>query len=129
MIAITDLRRSPPRVCSVRLRGVNAESPTRSKSAAAIQPTPRRCCAMPPVSRSPLPVERVVADNGSAYRSRAFRDLLAGRGIKHKAHRALHAALRAKGLIEIVLPGGIAVRVDAHIDDRAPRCVLDALYA
>jgi hypothetical protein len=37
--------------------------------------------------------------------------------------------LRAKGLIEIVLPGGTSVRVDAHVDDRALRCVLDALHA
>ena len=36
---------------------------------------------------------------------------------------------RAKGLIEIVLPGGTSVRVDAHVDDRALRCVLDALHA
>src|SRR5215472_14252363 len=39
------------------------------------------------------------------------------------------ATLRAKGLIEIVLPGGISVRVDAHVDDRALRCVLDTLHA
>jgi len=39
------------------------------------------------------------------------------------------ATLRAKGLIEIVLPGGTLVRVDAHVDDRALRCVLDALHA
>jgi hypothetical protein len=39
------------------------------------------------------------------------------------------ATLRAKGLIEIVLPGGTSVRVDAHVDDRALRCVLDALQA
>jgi transposase len=39
------------------------------------------------------------------------------------------AMLRAKGLIEIVLPGGTSVRVDAHVDDRALRCVLDALHA
>ena len=31
------------------------------------------------------------------------------------------------GLIEIVLPGGTLVRVDAHVDDRALHCVLDAL--
>ena len=37
--------------------------------------------------------------------------------------------LRAKGLIEIVLPGGTSVRVDAHVDDRALRCVLAALHA
>jgi transposase len=39
------------------------------------------------------------------------------------------ATLRAKGLIEIVLPSGTSVRVDAHVDDRALRCVLDALHA
>lgn len=39
------------------------------------------------------------------------------------------ATLRAKGLIEIVLPGGTSVRVDAHVDDRALRCVLTALHA
>jgi transposase len=39
------------------------------------------------------------------------------------------ATLRAKGLIEIVLPGGTSVRVDAHVDDRALCCVLDALHA
>jgi hypothetical protein len=39
------------------------------------------------------------------------------------------ATLRAKGLIEIVLPGGASVRVDSHVDDRALRCVLDALRA
>jgi transposase len=39
------------------------------------------------------------------------------------------AAPRAKGLIEIVLPGGTSVRVDAHVDDRALRCVLNALHA
>jgi transposase len=37
------------------------------------------------------------------------------------------ATPRAKGLIEIVLPGGTLVRVDAHVDDRALHCVLDAL--
>ncbi len=37
--------------------------------------------------------------------------------------------LHAVGLIEIVLPDGILVRVDAHVDDRALRCVLDALQA
>src|SRR5689334_15737449 len=32
------------------------------------------------------------------------------------------ATLRPKGLIEIVLPGGTSVRVDAQVDDRALRC-------
>lgn len=39
------------------------------------------------------------------------------------------ATSRAKGVIEIVLPGGSLVRVDAPVDDRARRCVLDALHA
>jgi transposase InsO family protein len=34
-----------------------------------------------------VPVERIMTDNGSAYRSFAFRDLLTGRGIKHKRTR------------------------------------------
>jgi transposase len=37
--------------------------------------------------------------------------------------------LRSKGSIEVVLPGGTLVRVDAHVDDRALRCVLNALQA
>jgi transposase len=39
----------------------------------------------------------------------------------------LSAVSRMKGLIEIVLPGGTSVRVDAQVDDRALRCVLGAL--
>lgn len=35
--------------------------------------------------------------------------------------------LRAEGLIEIMLPGGVVVRVDAHVDGRALRRVLGAL--
>jgi transposase InsO family protein len=38
-------------------------------------------------ARHGAPVERVMTDNGSAYRSRAYRDLLAERGIKHKRTR------------------------------------------
>lgn len=38
------------------------------------------------------------------------------------------ASPRAKGLIEILLPGGALVRVDAHVDDRALRCVLGVLH-
>ena len=34
---------------------------------------------------------------------------------------------RPEGLIEIVLPGGALVRVDAHVDGRALRRVLSAL--
>ena len=40
----------------------------------------------------------------------------------------LHASPRAEGLIEIVLPGGASVRVDAHVDARALRRVLGALH-
>jgi len=39
----------------------------------------------------------------------------------------LNAPPRAEGLIEIVLPGGASVRVDAHVDGRALRRVLGAL--
>ena len=41
----------------------------------------------------------------------------------------LIAPPRAEGLIEIVLPGGASVRVDAQVDVRALRRVLGALYA
>ncbi len=34
---------------------------------------------------------------------------------------------RTEGLIEIVLPYGVSLRVDAHVDGRALRRVLDAL--
>ena len=37
------------------------------------------------------------------------------------------APARPEGLIEIVRPGGVTVRVDAHVDGRALRRVLDAL--
>jgi len=40
----------------------------------------------------------------------------------------LIASRRAEGLIEIVLPGGASVRVDAHVDGRALRRVLGALH-
>jgi transposase len=38
------------------------------------------------------------------------------------------APARAEGLIEILLPGGASVRVDAQVDVRALRRVLDALH-
>jgi transposase len=38
------------------------------------------------------------------------------------------ASARAASLIEIVLPNGTLVRVGAHVDDRALRCVLEALH-
>jgi hypothetical protein len=37
------------------------------------------------------------------------------------------APARTNGLIEIVLPGDVLVRVDAHVDGRALRRVLGAL--
>jgi transposase len=46
---------------------------------------------------------------------------------RRSGQEALPAASRTKGLIEIMLPGGASVRVDAHVEDRALRCVLGAL--
>jgi len=46
---------------------------------------------------------------------------------RRSAPVSLPAVSRTRGLIEIVLPGGASVRVDAHVDDRALRCVLGAL--
>ena len=43
--------------------------------------------AMEWFARHAAPVQRVMTDNGSAYRSRAFRDLLFERGIRHKRTR------------------------------------------
>ena len=40
---------------------------------------------------------------------------------------AATAPVRTEGLIEIVLPGDVLVRVDAHVDGRALRRVLGAL--
>jgi transposase len=37
------------------------------------------------------------------------------------------ASSRAEGLIEIQLPGGVSLRVDAHVDGHALRRILDAL--
>jgi transposase len=46
---------------------------------------------------------------------------------KPQTHVPAIAAPRAKGLIEILLPDGTSVRVDGQVDERALRCVLDAL--
>jgi transposase len=46
---------------------------------------------------------------------------------RQAAQVSLPAVSRTRGLIEIVLPGGASVRVDAHVDDRALRCVLGVL--
>jgi len=43
------------------------------------------------------------------------------------ASSAPSAPSRPEGLIEIVLSGGVSVRVDGHVDGRALRRVLDAL--
>jgi transposase len=43
------------------------------------------------------------------------------------APAAIAAATRQEGLIEVVLPGGVVVRVDACVDGRALRRVLGAL--
>lgn len=40
---------------------------------------------------------------------------------------AASAPTRPAGLIEVVLPGGVVVRLDAHVDGRALRRVLGAL--
>ena len=40
---------------------------------------------------------------------------------------ATSAPSRPEGLIEVVLPGGVVVRMDAHVDGRALRRVLGAL--
>jgi transposase InsO family protein len=57
-------------------------------------PTERKDSAVPFTARAidwfarhGVAVERIMSDNGSAYKSFAFRDLLAGRGIKHKRTR------------------------------------------
>ena len=49
--------------------------------------------------------------------------------VRSRARSPAKATKHAKGLIEIGLPDGITVRVHAHVDDRALRCVLDALKA
>ena len=46
---------------------------------------------------------------------------------RRSAQASVPAVSRTRGLIEIVLPGGASVRVDAHVDDRALRRVLDVL--
>jgi transposase-like protein len=48
---------------------------------------------------------------------------------KPQTHVPAIAAPRAKGLIEILLPGGASVRVDGQVDERALRCVLDGIGA
>lgn len=48
-------------------------------------------------------------------------------GTRDRAKLPAIAAPRSRGLIEIVLPCGTSVRVDGRVDDRALRCVLDAL--
>jgi transposase len=70
-----------------------------------------------------------VASGERAAEAAAVTEPAAASAAKPHAQVSAVAALRARGLIEIVLPGGTSVRVDAHVDDRALRCVLDALRA
>ena len=42
-------------------------------------------------------VERVMTDNGSAYRSKRFRQAIATAGLKPQAHPALHAEDQRNG--------------------------------
>jgi transposase len=49
---------------------------------------------------------------------------------KDRAGEETKAAVgRPRGLVEVVWPNGIVVRVDADVDERALRCVLAALEA
>ena len=48
-------------------------------------------------------------------------------GEPHRLAGSIGVSLRPSGLIEIALPSGISVRVDAQVDDRALRRVLAAL--
>jgi transposase len=81
------------------------------------------------VARSPANFARVdVATREQAAEATAVTEPAAS-AAKPRAQVSAIAASRARGLIEIVLPGGTSVRVDAHVDDRALRCVLEALRA
>ena len=48
-------------------------------------------------ARNGVTIERVMTDNGSAYRSHAFRHACAAAGLRHPAHQALHAAHQWQG--------------------------------
>ena len=52
---------------------------------------------------------------------------MAPTAVRAKPPAQVPATARMRGLIEIVLPGGVSVRVDGHVDERALRRVLDAL--
>ena len=66
---------------------------------------------------------RITADDGSA--------MLPALDAQDKAvaEASQSGAARSPGLIEIMWPNGIVVRVDASVDDRALRSVLTALEA
>jgi hypothetical protein len=70
-----------------------------------------------------------VATGERAVQAASVTEASATPAAKPQAQVPAIAMPRAKGLIEIVLPGGTSVRVDAHVDDRALRCVLDAMQA
>jgi transposase len=81
-------------------------------------------------ARPPASFARVdVATGERAVQAASVTEAPATPAAKPQAQVPAIAMPRAKGLIEIVLPGGTSVRVDAHVDDRALRCVLDALQA
>lgn len=73
------------------------------------------------VTRAPMQFAAVELATASTARlpSPPSSELPASTGIASPAH--------AEGLIEIVLPTGVSVRVDAHVDGRALRRVLGAL--
>jgi hypothetical protein len=63
------------------------------------------------------------------------RQLSSSRPVQHRprghaqyaGHLRLAAPPRSDGLIELVMPSGVVVRMDAHVDGRALRRILGAL--
>jgi transposase len=87
----------------------------------------RRVEGQPPRPSGSFARVDVVAGELEEVRAAAVTEAPVAPAAKPQAQVPAIATLRAKGLIEIVLPGGTLVRVDAHVDDRALHCVLDAL--
>ena len=109
-----DRRRRPPhhrRPAPARASAASAGSSCTSASTTPRGwPTPRSCptsartapwpsssARWPGSPRLGVTVERVMTDNGSAYRSQAFRQALARRRPQAQAHPALHAADQRQG--------------------------------
>jgi hypothetical protein len=63
-------------------------------------------------ARHGVSVERIMSDNGSAYQSFAFRDLLAARGIRHKRTRP--STPRTNGKAERFIQTSLLERIYAH---------------